>query len=99
MEIFIQQTDLLLWTFLEVSARVIGDMKLRNYIRCGTADCDWGFRLPDLSAERIERCYAEFRMQCIERHQLEVTSVDSQVYLDFQEGTLTLIKQNDLKRI
>jgi hypothetical protein len=93
-EIFIQQTHLLLWTFLEVSATVIGDMKLRNYIRCSTPDCDWSFGLPDLSAERIERCYAEFRMHCIERHQLEVTSVDSQMYLDFLEGTLTLIKQS-----
>ncbi len=35
-------------------------MKIAGYIRCGTADCGGGFRLPDLSAERMERCYAEF---------------------------------------
>ena len=66
-------------------------MKMDGYIRCGTPDCDWGFSLPDVSTERIERCYAEFREHCIERHQLENTDVDSQMLLDFQQGTLTLI--------
>lgn len=70
-------------------------MKIASYIRCGTPDSDWGFRLPDLSAERIERCYSEFRRHCIEKHQLEDTDTDSQVFLDFDEGTLTLLKQND----
>jgi hypothetical protein len=70
-------------------------MKVRDYIRCGTPDCSWRFGLPDLTAERIERRYGEFRKHCIEKHQLKDTDIDSQMYLDLQEGTLTLIKQND----
>jgi hypothetical protein len=67
-------------------------MKVRGYIRCGTADCDWGFHLPDLQEERVERCYAEFRAHCIERHGLDETDTEAQMFFDLDAGTLTVLK-------
>jgi hypothetical protein len=70
-------------------------MKIEGYIRCGIPDCDWGFELPDLSKDRVEKCYTEFREHCIDRHKLDERDTNSQMFLDFQEGTLTLVRQND----
>jgi hypothetical protein len=61
-------------------------------IRCGTPECDWGFRLPDMAAWRIERCYAEFKKHCAERHGLLETDMNAEMYLDLKVGTLTLWK-------
>jgi len=61
-------------------------------IRCGTPDCDWGFRLPDMAPWRMERCYAEFREHCVETHALRETDINAQMYFNLIEGTLTLLK-------
>jgi hypothetical protein len=61
-------------------------------IRCGTPDCDWGFRLPDMSAWRIERCYAKCREHCIERHALRKNDTDAQMFFDLKEGRLIFFK-------
>lgn len=67
-------------------------MKILDYVRCGIPDCDWGFRLPDISEKWLDRCYAEFRKHCIKSHRLENTDADSEVFIDLQKETLTLIK-------
>jgi hypothetical protein len=67
-------------------------VRLRDYIRCGTPDCDWGFRLPDLQEGSVERCYAEFRSHCIERHGLDEADNEAKMFFDLDAGTLTLFK-------
>jgi len=67
-------------------------MKVLGHIRCGTPDCDWGFALPDTSEARMNECYAEFRMHCIERHGLDQDDREAEMFLDLMEGTLTLVK-------
>ena len=47
-----------------------------------TADCDWGFPLPDTSEQRMEKCYAQFREHCIERHGLRETDTNAQMFLN-----------------
>ena len=64
---------------------------VKGYIRCGTPDCDWGFRLPNLSEDRLKKCYAEFREHCVER-QLRETDINARMFLDLEEWTLTLFK-------
>jgi len=69
-------------------------MKVTGHICCGTADCDWGFALPDTSETRMNKCYAEFRQHCIERHGLGEADEEAEMFLDLMEGTLTLIKSS-----
>jgi len=28
-----------------------------HVIRCGTPDCDWGKKMPDLTEEQLDLCY------------------------------------------
>ena len=60
-------------------------------IRCGTPDCDWGFPVVDPRCI-AEACYEKFREHCIERHDLLETDIDTQMFVDLKEGTLTLWK-------
>jgi hypothetical protein len=50
---------------------------VRGYIRRGTPDRDWGFRLPNLSEYRLKQCYAKFREHCVERHDLRETDASA----------------------
>jgi hypothetical protein len=45
-----------------------------------------------MAAWRIERCYAEFKKHCAERHGLLETDMNAEMYLDLKVGTLTLWK-------
>jgi hypothetical protein len=45
-----------------------------------------------LQEERVERCYAEFRAHCIERHGLDEADTEAQMFLDLDAGTLTMFK-------
>lgn len=65
---------------------------VKGYIRCGTPDCDWGFRLPNLSEYRLKKCYAKFREHCVETHDLRETDINARMFLDLEEWTLTLFK-------
>jgi hypothetical protein len=40
----------------------------------------------------MEKCYAEFRQHCVERHALLEDDTDAQMWIDLKEGTLTLMK-------
>jgi hypothetical protein len=68
-------------------------MKIRGYIRCGMPDCDWGFAVPTLGEDHLQRCYTEFREHCIKRHELNEADTEAQVFLDFEEWTLLLLKK------
>jgi hypothetical protein len=55
----------------EETVKVGPPMRVPGHICCGTPDCDWGFHLPDTSEANMNKCYAEFRKHCIERHGLD----------------------------
>jgi len=61
-----------------------------SVIRCGTPDCDWGYRVSDLSEEQLELCYSEFRKHCIQGHDLQEWDTTSYMRLDLELWTLTL---------
>ena len=42
----------------------------------------------------MNKCYAEFRQHCIERHGLGEADEEAEMFLDLMEGTLTLIKSS-----
>jgi hypothetical protein len=60
-------------------------------IRCGTPDCDWAFKMPDLSGWRIKKCYADFREHCIDRHHLHESDTGALMFFNLEEFTLTLL--------
>jgi hypothetical protein len=62
-----------------------------THIRCGTPDCDWGTPLVDLSADQLERYRREFREHCIERHGLDATDTERQLWFNLQAFTMTLL--------
>jgi hypothetical protein len=65
---------------------------MSTLIRCGTADCDWGHTVLELSEEQLDLCYSEFRKHCIQLHELEEWDTDAHMRLDLLHWTLTLIK-------
>src|SRR5262249_14111624 len=47
------------WALLQrVNALMMCCVKITamGFIRCGTPDCDWGKKMPDLSEQRLELC-------------------------------------------
>jgi hypothetical protein len=60
-------------------------------IRCGTPDCDWGYRVPDLIDPWITKCYAAFREHCIEWHQLDPDDTERFMQFDLVEFILALV--------
>ena len=62
--------------------------------RCGTPDCDWGKKMCDLGEDQLRLCYPEFRKHCVERHHLWETVVDAQMFLNLENWTLTLFKDD-----
>jgi hypothetical protein len=65
---------------------------MKGYIRCGMPNCDWGFKMLDLSETQFKECYAKFREHCVERHKLRETDISARMFLDLEEWTLTLFK-------
>jgi hypothetical protein len=49
--------------------------------------------LPDISQSRIEKCYAEFRQHCVEKHGLDRNDTELRMFLDLTACTLTLPQQ------
>jgi hypothetical protein len=65
----------------------------RLVIRCGTPDGEWGFPMPDLGELAIEACYSSFRKHCVKVNGLQKDGLqDSQMFLDLEKWTLTLLK-------
>jgi len=60
-------------------------------IRCGVPDCDWGHKVQELSEERLDLCYSEFRTHCSQIHGLQARDTDAQVHLDLVNWNLTLM--------
>jgi len=50
-------------------------------------DCDWGYRVSELSDEQLKLCYSGFRKHCIQRHDLQEWDTTSHIYLDLEEWT------------
>jgi hypothetical protein len=61
-------------------------------IRCGTPDCDWGTPVLALDADELDRCRAQFREHCIERHGLDPADRERLCWLDLNALTLTLLE-------
>ncbi len=40
-------------------------------IRCGTPDCEWGYKMHDMGEDQLRLCYSEFRKHCMQRHGLQ----------------------------
>jgi hypothetical protein len=72
--------------------RALGFAHGEDYIRCGTPDCDRGFKMPELSETRFKECCAKFRELCVERHDLRETETNAYMFFDLEEFTLTLFK-------
>jgi hypothetical protein len=61
-------------------------------IRCGTPDCDWGYKMHDTGGDQSRLWYAEFRKHCIQRDDLREWDTTSDVHLNLEYWMLTLIK-------
>ena len=59
---------------------------------CSFPECDWGCALPDITELQLTKCYSEFRQHCIERHGLDKHDMETRIYLNLIEYTLTLLK-------
>jgi hypothetical protein len=56
-------------------------LMVKDYIRCGTPDCDWGFEISNFSETEFKKCFAKFREHCVERHELRETDINARMFL------------------
>ena len=61
-------------------------------IRCGTPDCDLGYRVPDLIEPWLTKCPDAFREHCIELHQPDPDDTERSAWFNLIELALTLGK-------
>ena len=65
---------------------------MKFVIRCGTPDCEWRNKMPDMSEEQLDLCYSEFRKHCIKFHGLEEWETDAYTQLNLEHWTLMLLR-------